>query len=89
MEGTIYGFYLKPSRRHVKLGDSTFRCFDLYDQDRNRIPLDKCDVVDIRIDRVDFAYISMEIVDGMIHVWSGHKLTIQPLINTLSISMEQ
>ena len=79
----ITSIYIKPSKRKCSISD--YKCFDIYDQDMNKINMTDCDVIDIEIYKIDFGIISMEIVDGMIHTWSHNQLDMEPLINTFLI----
>ena len=81
----ITSIYIKPSRR--KCSVSEYKCFDIYDQDMNKIDIPDCDVIDIAIEKVDFGSIMMEIGrdNGMIHIWSHRDLDFEPIINTFII----
>jgi len=82
----IKSIYIKPSRRKCSVSD--YKCFDIYDQDKNKIPMQDCDVIDIKLENIDFAYISLEIVDGMIHLWSHSDLDFTPYINTFVVKLD-
>ena len=79
----ITSIYIKPSKRKCSISD--YKCFDIYDQDMKKIEMVDCDVIDIEISNVNFGIVSMEIVDGMIHIWSNHQMDFEPLINTFRI----
>lgn len=83
----ITSIYIKPSKRKCSVSD--YKCFDIYDQDMKKIPMVDCDVIDIAINNVDYGIISMEIVDGMIHIWSHHQMDFEPLINTFRITYKK
>lgn len=70
--------YIKPSER--KCSVSNFKCFDIYDQDMKRINMLDCDDIELHGE-----YLDMEIVDGLIHIWSSRGLTIEMLSNTLIV----
>lgn len=84
----ITSIYLKPSRR--KCSASEYRCFDIYDQDMNKINIPDCDVIDIRIENIKLAFVSLEIgiQNNMIHIWSHNKLDFEPYINTFVIGLK-
>lgn len=88
MSKEITSIYLKQSRR--KCSVSEYRCFDIYDQDMNKINIPDCDVIDIRIENIKFAFISLEIgiENNMIHIWSHNKLDFTPYINTFVIGLK-
>lgn len=69
--------YIKPSKRKCSMSD--FKCFDIFGQDKKKIGMIDCDVIDIRCP------VMLEVVDGMIHIWSHKELKINPLICTLII----
>lgn len=80
----ITSINIKPSRRKCSVSD--YKCFDLYDQDMNEIPMKDCDVIDIEFDIVSkFIRVSLEVVDGKIHIWSKRKLIMEPIVNTFII----
>lgn len=79
----ITSIYIKPSKRKCSISD--YKCFDIYDQDMKKIPMGDCDVIDIEIQNVSFGKISMEVVNGMIHIWSNHQMDFEPLIWTFRI----
>jgi len=81
----IKSIYIKPSRRKCSVSD--YKCFDIYDQDKNKIPMQDCDVIDIKLENIDFAYISLEVVDGMIHLWSHQDLDFEQYINTFVVGL--
>lgn len=76
--------YIKPSRRKCSVSD--YKCFDIYDNNKNKIDMPDCDVIDIFASK---AIISMEVVDGMTHIWSHSPLKFRPLINTFIIEFEE
>lgn len=84
----ITSIFLKPSRRKCSVSD--YRCFDIYDQDMNKIDIPDCDVIDIKIENIKFAYVSLEIgiKNNMIHIWSHNKLDFEPIINTFIIHLK-
>lgn len=88
MSKGIKSIYLKPSRR--KCSVSEYRCFDIYDQDMNKINILDCDVIDICIENIKFAFISLEIgiENNMIHIWSHNKMDFTPYINTFVIGLK-
>ena len=81
----ITSIYIKPTRR--KCGMSNFKCFDIYDQDMKKIPIEECDVIDIQISNINYACISMEVINGMIHLWSNEKLDFEPIIYTFLVKI--
>ncbi len=83
----ITSIYIKPSERKCSISD--FKCFDIYDQNMKKIEMIDCDVIDIEISNVNFGIVSMEIVDGMIHIWSNHQMDFEPLINTFRIKYKK
>ncbi len=83
----ITGIYIKPSKR--KCSVSNYKCFDIYDQDMNLIPMKDCDVISIQIENIKFAYINFEVVNGMIHLWSHRELDFEPIINTFIVYIKK
>lgn len=83
----IKSIYIKPSRRKCSVSD--YKCFDIYDQDKNKIPMKDCDVIDLKLENIDFAYISLEVVDGMIHLWSHSDLNFEQYINTFVVGLNE
>lgn len=75
--------YIKPSKR--KCSVSNFKCFDIFDENKNNIGMVDCDVISIECNGEKYSQIHMEVVDGMTHIWSNYGLEIKPLINTLLI----
>lgn len=82
----ITGIYIKPSKRKCSI--SNYKCFDIYDQDMNLIPMKDCDVIEVRIENIKIAYINLEVVNGMIHLWAREQLDFEPLINTFIVHLE-
>lgn len=72
--------YIKPSRRKCSVSD--FKCFDIFDENKNNIGMVDCDVITIQPGEES---INLEVVDGMVHIWSYYGLEIEPLINTLIV----
>ena len=62
------GFYIKQSDRVNK--DSGYKCFDIYDENKNLIQKTEYDVIDISIESIRLGRIMFEIVDDMIHIWT-------------------
>lgn len=83
----IESIFIKPSKRNHSVSD--YKCFDIYDQDMKKIDMPDCDVIDICIDNVKRGYVSMEVLNGMIHIWSHRPLRFEKLISTLNIHVEQ
>lgn len=65
------GILIKPTKRKCTI--SKYKCFDIYDHKGNKIDSGDCDVIDIEI---GFKDIMLEIVDGMVHIWSHQKLEV-------------
>jgi hypothetical protein len=78
--------YIKPSRKKCSVSD--YKCFEIYNQDFERIDTKDIDVIDIFIDNNKYGCISMEIVNGMTHIWSYNELEIDILINTCVIRIK-
>lgn len=79
--------YIKPSKRKCSVSD--FKCFDIFDENKNNIGMTDCDVISIQCNGEKDNQIHTEIVDGMIHVWSYSPLEFEPLINTLIIRFKR
>ena len=77
--------YIKASKRECSVSD--FKCFDIYDENKKNIGMVDCDVISIKCNGDH--QIHMDIVDGMIHIWSDFEFEIEPLINTLIIRFEK
>lgn len=75
--------YIKPSERECSV--SYYKCFDIFDENKNNIGMVDCDVISIECYGEQYHQIQMEVVDGMIHIWSHLPLKFKPLINTLVI----
>ena len=65
------GILIKPTKRKCTI--SKYKCFDIYDHKGNKIDSGDCDVIDIEI---GFKDIMLEIVDGMVHIWSHQNLAV-------------
>jgi len=81
----IRSINIKPSRRKCSVSD--YKCFDLYDQDMNEIPMKDCDVIEIEFPR--YINVKLEVVDGKIHIWSHRKLVMEPIVNTFVIHVTE
>ena len=79
------GIYIKPSKRKCSVSD--FMCFDIYDNNKKKINMIDCDVISIDLYiRGVLCSINMEIIDGLIHIWTENKnIVLEPLINTFII----
>lgn len=75
--------YIKQSKRKCSVSD--FNCFDIFDENKKNIGMVDCDVISIECNGDKYHRIEMEIVDGMIHIWSNYPLEFEPLINTLIV----
>lgn len=75
--------YIKPSKRKCSVSD--FKCFDIFDENKKNIGMVDCDVIRVECG----GEISMEVVDGMTHIWSDFPLEFEPLINTLIIRFKR
>ena len=73
--------YIKPSKR--KCSASGYKCFDIFDQDLNKIEMEDCDVIDIRVP------VMVEVSNGMIHIWDFNGAKVVQGINTLLITKEE
>lgn len=83
----ITSIYLKPSGRKCSISD--YECFDIYDQDMELLDRPDCDVIDIAIEKVKFGNLYLELVNGMIHLWSRYKkIDFEPLIHTFMIKVK-
>ena len=69
--------YIKPSKR--KCSASGYKCFDIFDQDLNKLEMEDCDVIDIRVP------VMVEVSSGMIHIWNLKDAEVVQGINTLLI----
>ena len=47
------------------------------------------DVIDIMINNCKFGYISMEVLNGMTHIWSNSGLEVEILTNTFIINVKE
>lgn len=65
------GILIKPTKRKCTI--SKYKCFDIYDHKGNKIDSGDCDVIDIEI---GFKDIMLEIVNGMVHIWSHQNLEV-------------
>ena len=83
------GIYIKPSNRECSV--SPYMCFDIYDNNKQKIDMIDCDVISIDLYiRGVLCIISMEVVDGLIHIWTDNKnLVFEPLINTFIIKWKE
>ena len=79
--------YIKQSKRKCSVSD--FNCFDIFDENMKNIGMVDCDVISIECNGDRYHKIEMEIVDGMIHIWSNYSLEFEPLINTLIIRFKR
>ena len=79
--------YIKPSKRKCSISD--YKCFDILDENKKNIGMVDCDVISIYCDGEKYHTINMEVVDGMIHIWSYLPLKFRPLINTLIIEFKK
>lgn len=79
--------YIKPSKRKCSVSD--FKCFDIFDENKKNIGMVDCDLIRIEGIKSQYHSINMEVVDGMIHIWSNFPLEFEPLINTLNIRIER
>lgn len=79
--------YIKSSRRKCSISD--FKCFDIFDENKKNIGMVDCDVISIECNGEKYHQINMEVVDGMIHVWSHLPLEFVPLINTFIIRFKK
>lgn len=73
--------YIKPSKRKCSISD--FNCFDIFDE--NNIGMTDCDVISVECNGEKYHQIQMEVVDGMVHIWSHLPIEFYPIINTLII----
>lgn len=73
----IKSIYIKPSERECSVSD--YKCFDIFDQDLNKLEMEDCDVIDIRVP------VMIEVSNGMIHIWDFNKAEVVQGINTLLI----
>lgn len=79
--------YIKASKRKCSVSD--FKCFDIFDENKNNIGMTDCDVISIWCSGEEYHQINMEVVDGMIHIWSYSPLIVVPIINTLIIRIKR
>lgn len=78
--------YIKPTRKKCSISD--YKCFAIYNQDFERIDTGDMDVIDIFIENGKYTNISMEIVNGMTHIWSYSELEIEILSWTCVIRIK-
>ena len=76
------GILIKPTKR--KHSVSGYECFDIYDYKGNIISGDETDVIIIDIGYKD---IMLEIVDGMVHIWSHQNLEVKWCSDTLLMEL--
>lgn len=81
----LQSIYIKPTRKKCSISD--FKVFEIYDQDLKRIDSGDMDVIDIWIS-CKFGCISMEVLNGMTHIWSNSGLEVEILSNTFIINFK-
>lgn len=79
--------YIKPSKRKCSISD--FKCFDIFDENKKNIGMVDCDVISIECNGDKYNHINMEVVDGMVHIWSHSPLAFELIINTLIIRLKE
>ena len=83
----LKSIYIKPTRKKCSI--SHFKVFEIYDQDLKRIDTGDMDVIDIWIEKCNWGCISMEVLNGMTHIWSDSELEVEILSNTLFINFKE
>lgn len=77
------GILIKPTKRKCTI--SKYKCFDIYDHTGDIISGDETDVIMINIGYKD---IMLEIVNGMVHIWSHQNLEVQWCSDTLLMELK-
>ena len=83
----LKSIYIKPTRKKCSISD--FKVFEIYDQDLKRIDTGDMDVIDIWINNCKWGCISMEVLNGMTHIWSNYGLEVEILSNTFIINFKE
>lgn len=76
------GIYIKQTKRKCSISD--YNCFDVYDDSKKKMPIKDCDVIELHAEEGTF---SLEIVNGMIHLWSFQDLKVETLVNTVVVEI--